>query len=211
MPADELAILRKYAAGAELAAIAADLNISRDAVAEVISGVNYQRGRAAELLRQREAALVKRVPTLAAPAVKEATVHPEPPVHVKPQPDTIEQQLLRAEAIPRLKTRALRIRAMLDDLNRDLEGAAQIVAAERRVERLRAELAAATETLRRMVKPATKQPAAAAAPPSPGTDPDSGHVRRWAAENNVECSPHGRPKRSVIDQYLAAHPIEDAA
>lgn len=195
----ELAILRKYAGGAGLNEIGEALGVPHKQVVAVVESVGFTRTRAVDQIRQYETNLQRRqVP-------KEATVHvAEPPqVDVEPQPDTIEQRLLRAEAMPRLKTRALRIRAMLADLGRDLESAAQVVEAERKVERLRAELAAATEALREATRPAAKKPAADAPP----TSPDPVDVRKWAAANGVDCNPQGRVRRSVVDQYVAAQRV----
>lgn len=213
----ELAILRKYAGGAGLTEISEALRVPHAQVVAVVESVGFTRTRAAAQIRQHEVNLnnerrkaVAPPPTArpTAPQVaKEATVHPEPALQLEPLPDTIEQRLLRAEAIPRLKTKAARIRAMLEDLGRDLEGAAQVVEAERKVERLRADLAAATEALRQMTRPAAKKPAATDAPAAPQGTPDPVDVRKWAADNGVDCNPKGRVKQTVIDRYLAAQQL----
>jgi hypothetical protein len=95
---------------------------------------------------------------------------------------------------------------MLDDLGRDLEAAAQVVEAERKVEQLRADLAAATDALRQMTRPAAKKPAADA-PAVPQSAPDPVVVRKWAADNGVDCSPKGRVKQEIVDRYLAAQQL----
>lgn len=195
----ELAILRKYAGGASIHEICEALAVPHQHVVDVVESVGFTRTRAADQIRQHETSLQRRqVP-------KEATVPAaEPqPLNVEPQPDTIEQRLVRAEAIPRLRVRALRVRALLADLDRDLQNAARVVQAEQRVERLRAELAAATEALREATRPAGKKPPAPPAPPTVTAPPDA-VVRQWAADNGVDCNAKGRVKQTVIDQYVAA-------
>ncbi|MGI5178648.1 Lsr2 family DNA-binding protein [Dactylosporangium sp. CA-152071] len=194
----EMQILRKYAAGGDLPTIAKECGVPQERVGEVAQAVGFQRGRAAELLRQREAALVQHKPG------KETTVH------VEPQPDTIEQQLLRAEAIPRLKTRAIRIRTLIDDLRRDLEAVSRIVEAERKVEQLRTQLNAATEELRSLARPAA-QKAAAAVATAVEDGPNPKDVRTWAARNGITVAPAGKVPRPVVEQYLAAQQAEQVA
>lgn len=185
----EMQILRKYAAGGELTVIAKECDVPVDDVTAVAQSVGWQRQRAAELLRQHESALIQR------------RANRETAVHVEPRPDTIEQRLLRAEAIPRLQARAARIRGLLDDLSRDLEGAAKVAHAEAQVERLRTELANAVDALRQVARPAAKKTAPAKAAT---LAVDHRAVRAWAAANKVTCSPHGRIPTSVVDAYHAA-------
>lgn len=50
----DIQILRKYATGAGLLAIAADCGVGPTLVSEVVGAVNFQRGRAAEIVRQHD-------------------------------------------------------------------------------------------------------------------------------------------------------------
>lgn len=185
----ELAILRRYAGGADIKDIAADLRIVQDDVSRVVASANFQRTRAAEMVRQREGA--------AAHQARQAG-HA---VDVQPQPDTIEQLLLRAEAAgrPRLTTQAGRIRALVDELRRNLEDTAKVLAAEERLERAKAELAAAASQLKALTRPS--------APATPAVDtaaPNNKDVRAWAAANGVACPVSGRVPKAVLTQYLIA-------
>lgn len=56
----EMQILRKYAVGGALLAVAADCGVSIDVVSEVASAVGFQRARAAQLVREYDAATFNR-------------------------------------------------------------------------------------------------------------------------------------------------------
>lgn len=80
----ELEILRRYADGHGLDAIADQLHVKRDRVALVVSEVSYQRSTAREHVRQREAALMHRP----APAAAAATPAAAPTRPRRTQPRT---------------------------------------------------------------------------------------------------------------------------
>lgn len=42
------------------------------------------------------------------------------------------------------------------------------------------------------------------------TDPEA-FIRAWAAANGIDCNPVGRPSRTVVDAYTAAHPGQVAS
>lgn len=197
MNARDLEITRRYANGAELKTIAADLKIDQEAVNEVVSALGFQRSRAQELLRERDHALSK------------ARNMPEPPAG-KPVVEArrdIESLLARAEtAGGKFTARASRLRGLLADLERDLTAHAEVLAAERAVEQLRSQLTEATEKLRTAkgrTLPAAPRRSSTPAPP-PGPIVDFKAVRRWAAENGVDCSKAGRVPNAVIKAYREA-------
>lgn len=186
----ELAILRRYAGGGDIKDIAAALNVVLDDVSKVVAGANFQRTRAAELVRQREASL----PVAAPPPA------PRQDVDVQPQPDTIEQVLRRAEATgkTRLTTQAGRIRTLVDELRRNLDDTAKVLAVEARIERAKAELAAATEQLKALTRPGVPGVVVTDAAPA------AKDVRAWAAAHGVACPASGRVPGDVIAKYLAS-------
>lgn len=124
----------------------------------------------------------------------------------KPDPDeptpvpatTAGDILHRAErAGGKYATRALRIRTMLTDLSRDLDANAEAIAAKRRVEQLRVELAEAEGKLKKL-KPA--------APRSADTLSRTAKVRAWAKENNVVCPAFGKIPAAVLEAYEGRTP-----
>lgn len=212
--ADELAVHRAFARGADIAAIEIDLGFTRDQVSEVVQAIGFQRARAAELVRQHEAAQAKRKtntppPPDPAPVRPVAAAKPAPGPNLiveattpEPQtPSSIENLLQRAEAIPRLRTRAARIRALLEDLSADVDDAVakagEISRAEKRVAQLRAQLEDASLALRDLTRPK------AAGPPSTG-EPSHADIRAWAAQHNIQCPATGRVPNTVRQQYNAS-------
>jgi hypothetical protein len=77
--------------------------------------------------------------------------------------------------------------------------ARQKAEARAEVERLKKQLAAAQAKLR----PATTTPRQTAAKVATGATAKD--IRAWAAANGIHCNPVGRPHRSVVDAYTAAH------
>lgn len=190
----DLAILRKFATGADLADIERDLSIPREDVSAVIQGISFQRGRAAELVRQRESKQVRRANAPAADGLA-----------ITPQPATIENLLQRADTIPRLRVRAARIRKLIEDLTADIEASAAVVQAEQKVARLRAELEQANKALREIVRPKSTSPSAAStAPPVDADEPTPRTICAWASEHGVPCPPSGRIPGQVRQQYNTA-------
>jgi hypothetical protein len=219
-PDDELAVLRQFARGADIAGIDTDLGFTRDQVADVIQAIGFNRARAGELVRQRDA---KRKPTgtpspagagLKPPAARETVQPPAAPSRParvpaaappspepqQPDPGIIEDLLQRAEAIPRLRTRAARIRELLESLAVDIEQAAakaaEIAEAERHVAKLKEQLDTASRALRDLTRP--KAAAATNAEPLPSD------IRAWAAEHDLECPASGRIPNHIRQQFNTA-------
>lgn len=189
--ADRVEILRRYANGADLRSISTDLGVDHEEVVSVVSELGFQRGRASEELRK----LAAEGHPVAAPV--DVVVEPKPPkvtVTAKPPVRTGHQVLADAEAAGgRLAARAAKIREQLAELGRDLLAQAEVITAEKRVEQLRAELAAAAEQLKKL-KPS-------AGGPPPKTKP----VREWAAANGITCPKAGRIPRDVMTAYEEAN------
>lgn len=148
------------------------------------------------------------------PAATSTPQPEEPAVDVPTQPAdeplTIEELLAVAGAIERLQPRVAEIRGLVADLRTALAVAAKVRAAEARVERLQAELAAAREELERLAtgapvaeKPAAEHPAAEEAGPAE-LEPHPREVREWAATQGITVAQRGALPRTVVEQYLAA-------
>lgn len=204
----QLKIMRQYAAGAELVDIGERLGIDRDTVAGTVSTLaGFVRGRARELVRQYEAAH----PRPAAPAPPTAPQQIDVPVLARtPEPPLgAEVVLVRAErAGGRYATKAGRIRALVAALEVDLAEAERVIAQERRIQDLKAQLERETAKLRELrsggAKPATSNGSARTA--ASGSDPTTREVREWAAANGVPCPSKGRfLPASVLEAYHAAH------
>lgn len=181
-------ILRRYANGAELKAIATELGVDQEVVNEVASAVGFQRPRARELLREHDVAVAR----------ARATPTTAPLVAVR---NDIEGILARAEHIGgRIGQHAARIRTAVTDLERHLAAHAEIAVAQAEVDRLQAALAEATEKLRKAKAPLTADTPV----PPPGPIVDFKAVRRWAAANSVECPSAGRVPNKVIAAYREA-------
>lgn len=181
----EMQILRKYANGRDLQTIARDCDVDIELVTQVVSAVGFQRGRATELLRQREAALGRRSPT----NVQELKVQPSK------EQVTVEQLLDRAAKTESLRARVVKIRAMLAELRDELPAAEAVAAAAREVERLKSELEAANDRLRRLIRPTTAD----------DDRPADRDVRAWAMRQGIDVPSGGRVKTALVEQYLAAH------
>jgi hypothetical protein len=204
----EMQILRKYAQGGSLTDVARACDVDLEVVSGVVSAVGFQRGRAAELLRQREAALTRRsqvsqpavrlasVPRPSTPTSQESTVQP-----TNKEPGSVEQLLDRAAKTESLRARVVRIRALLAELRNELPGAEAVTVAAREVERLRTELEAATGRLRQLTKPTAAD----------ADRPADRDVRAWAMQQGIDVPAGGRVKGTLVEQYLAAQTGQVAA
>lgn len=189
-------ILKPYAAGSDLRTISKDTGISHDDVSGLVSSLAFQRTRAAERLRQIEAGavVVKSAPqatfTPAAP-----TPAPTVRADVAPVRDRADAIIVLADAEAaggRFATTAARIRRQVEQLADELARNAEVIAADRRIERLRRELAEATEKARllRGGKPAVAK-----------SDGDPKAIRQWAAEQGMACKPNGQIPVAVRAAY----------
>lgn len=196
-PQQELVVLRKYAQGMELLDITKELGCVHEDTVGVVSAVGFQRGRAGELLRQREAALVasrrQAAPVSSPPA-------PKPPAAEAPAgPVNVEDVLARAvEAGGRYAARAERIRGQVQSLAVELDEHQAVIAAEREV----AELAARLEEARAKVRELKATPTKAAIRAE--VSESQGVVRDWAKANGYECAPSGRIPTRILEAYRAA-------
>lgn len=218
-PDTKLEILRKYGTGMDLHQIGLTLEVEHHQVVAVVEGTGYNRANAAEQVRQHEARRRQAPvaparpaqapkpapkPVVAAPVVPPAAPKVAP-VLAAPAPapaqrrEGLEELLTRAASAPRLQTRVIRIRTMIDDLRRDLATVEKALEAKQRVDELTAQLAEATAALKKL-----SQPAAAASAATDHDGVDSQAVRDWAARNNVPCKKSGRLPGAVLQQYLTA-------
>jgi hypothetical protein len=101
-------------------------------------------------------------------------------------PRTNDELIAWGAAHPSSRIQALagKASASLNDLKKAYEQAGKVADAEARIKRLRAQLANAETTA--------------------GPAVDYTAVRAWAAEQGIPVGPTGRPKREVVDAYLAA-------
>jgi hypothetical protein len=113
-------------------------------------------------------------------------------------PRTNDELIAWGAAHPSSRIQALagKASASLNDLKKAYEQAGKVADAEARIKRLRAQLANAERDLAaaKGVKPKT----------TAGPAVDYTAVRAWAAEQGIPVGPTGRPKREVVDAYLAA-------
>jgi hypothetical protein len=221
----ELAILRKYATGAELAQIAKDLAVRSDQVADVVQSVNYQRGRAAELVRQREAALAQTRKPLAAPPPAKSVPRRETPRtsgQALVAPDVVREPAPAGEVaaapvatgVAAINPDALTVLELLDQAAEIPRLAGRVAKVRAAIDDLRGELAEASrvaaaerrvDELRAALAAAADELRRLTRPGAPAKDgPDPKAVRTWAARNGVACTPTGRVPKAVIAQYLAA-------
>lgn len=194
----ELDILQRYARGGEPKGIAEGTGVDLEEVGRVLALVGFQRGRAQTLLRERDTkARNAKLASVAGPPPAPPPPAAAAPV-VTPRQD-VEAVLARADAAGgKFATRATRIRTMVDDLRRDLDDQAKVLAAEREVERLRQELAKATSKLRDLKAPPAK-PGKVATKAVKSAGPTD--IRRWAAANGIECPRMGKIPAAVREAY----------
>lgn len=186
-------VLKPYAAGADLRSISQDTGIDHDDVSALVSSLAFQRTRAAERLRQIEAG-TKPAATVVSPAAVALPAKPALPVITVPggKPDAIKTLTDAEAAGGRFATTAARIRRQIEQLAGELATNGEVIAAERRVEQLRRELAEATEKAR-LLK-GGKAPSVAARD-------SNAAVRAWAAEHGVTCPAVGRIPTAVRAAY----------
>lgn len=202
----DVRILQRYAGGGELQKIADDLGIDKEKVTEAVDAVGFQRSRAQQLLREHDAktrkppAGVQFAPPGPAPAPAGAK-----PAANTPAPATVGDILRQADqAGGRYAIRAARIRAQIDELARDLESAADLIAAEQRVDALRRQLGEATANLRSLRTPGSPAVPAPGAPVKPA-GVSNADIREWAAGQGLDCPGSGRVPYRVLEAYNAAH------
>ncbi len=113
-------------------------------------------------------------------------------------PRTNDELIAWGAAHPSSRVQALagKASASLNELKKAYEQAGKVADAEARIKRLRAQLANAEADL--AAAKGTK-PKASARP-----SVDYAAVRAWAAKQGIPVGPTGRPKREVVDAYLAA-------
>ena len=121
-------------------------------------------------------------------------------------PTTIEQLLGRAErnGTKRARTVAARMRHDADLLEKLLAEHGEEAAARRKVEKLRARLAAAEAELRAKTAP-QRNIAALAGPNQPAPAATTAVMRAWLIENGHPVSEYGRLCNGDIRVYEAAH------
>jgi hypothetical protein len=127
---------------------------------------------------------------------------PTPPAEPSTAPLSTEQLIVWGanHNSARYQTLAGKASAALADLRKAYEQAGKVAEAEARIKRLRAQLANAERDLAaakgKPAKPTTKAASASAV--------DYAAVRAWAARQGIEVAPVGRPRRDVVNAYLAA-------
>lgn len=150
--------------------------------------------------------------TFAPAGVAPAPTAPEPDVPAKNSATansaaaaTVGDILRRADqAGGRYAARAAKLRTQIDELARDLESAADLIAAQVRVDALRKQLGEATANLRKLRTPGVPAEPAPGAPVKPD-GVSNADVRDWAAGQGIDCPGSGRVPYRVLEAYNAAH------
>lgn len=145
---------------------------------------------------------------------------PTAPAASAPGGDAIAVLLNTGKASSSKRTQNLANR-VLDDVAklRGLIDAEQnAAAAKEREQRERAEAVAEVERLKKQLADAQAKLRPTAAPRQTGaratqisTGATAKDIRAWAAANGIDCNPVGRPSRTVVDAYTAAHPGQVAS
>lgn len=225
---EEFSVLRPYARGTDMSAIAKATGYHLDKVtAVIVDRTNMNRHHAAELVRQH---MYDNPPAAATPptpipppadpippapivTVKSAmTRMPEPPAPEPVAPSSLDAILTAAEAHPhtRIRTIAVKVRTQLETLRVRL-------AEDERARLANAEQARAYEAARKRVQTLARQLAEARAalhPVAPkvhlktavAADSEAQRVRRWAADNDISVSHLGKIANATLAAYRAAHP-----
>lgn len=226
LTSDEVQVLVAYARGADLSAIAKTTGFTVDKVnGIVVTRTSMNRQHAKELLRQ-QAALTTPLPAAPAKATRAAvvmhrtdgfkigSVDAQAPADAEAYIplSTLDAVLAAGEDHQnhRIRTQAVKVRALLDTLKVTLQrdeqerraaAAARLARQEAiaRVESLKQQLAAAQAALHPAVTGMSKKTAAA--------NSEAQKARRWAVDNAVACPARGRLPESVLAEYRRAQTI----
>lgn len=194
---DQYEILRRYAAGADIADVVAETKLGHDYVAGIVSNVaqfnrNFARTLTEDYERTRrptDLAAVKTTPASPAPPrVDVPAVRRDAPARPEPVGALLDRAAASGDA--KLVRLAERARSTLADIQARLDATEAERETAERVAKLAAELERARAELRAIKgKPLT------------GT---GGKVRRWAIANGLKCPSHGRIPTAVLEAYKAA-------
>jgi hypothetical protein len=208
-PEKRARVLRVFAAGGNPLTMTFELNLTRDVVQAILDEVGNDRDRARAAAQQLRRELAAAAPfsdappaAVPAPAAAPEPVRPAPVEKPKPEPQApvvlgnLDGLLIEADtAGGKFAVAADRIRVQVTELREGLAERKRVAEVQSKVERLQAELAAATSQLHAL---APKQAKAVKAGPDPKV------VREWAAQAGVDCGASGRVPQRVIDAYLAS-------
>lgn len=232
----ERAILAAYAAGKDLHAIAAELDVPHGRVSLLVQDVAqfnrpYARTLVVEYEQQsrRPVAPVRPAPSAmfstppvaapAPPAAIEPPAVPEPAVEPEPTPPPAPPAPPKPEIVVTVEPSAPTYEDLLDRAEKSGDAKLEKLAGKAREvldeldDRLTA-FEAAQEALAEIAELEAKLETARqkliAQRPSQRavarTGPDAKAVRAWAAENGIEVSPYGVLPRTLINAYVAARP-----
>lgn len=217
----QIEILRLFGQGLGLKAITLQMKCADAVVADLITGIQFNRQYARELARRAEAGLPPAPPAVPPSPVRRAVPpqpapEPAPPATPDPEPTmpdpttaTIDALIDRAHdsGLPRAVRLADRItdlatelETLLDRTDRERDLLARIAELDAQRTAARAELAALTS--RTPAPPTTDQ----TSPPAAGGRHAA--IRTWATAQGMRCSATGRIPAAVLTAYEAAHPGE---